>query len=80
MAQQSDLVPVPSDDALAGIRAAVALVADHTARRVTLHLADGAAALPAAHLLARARGVAVRPVGSGTAPWDLVFSAGDAGG
>ncbi|HET7685263.1 MAG TPA: hypothetical protein VFM19_02535 [Candidatus Limnocylindria bacterium] len=80
MTQSFDLATVPSDDVLTGVRAAISMIADHAARRVTLHLPDGAAMLPAAYLLARARGVTVRPVGSGTSAWDLVFTAGDAGG
>ncbi len=80
MTEAHDLATVPADDPLTGVRAAISMIAERTARRVTLHVANGAAVLPAAYLLARARGVTVRPVGSGASAWDLVFTADDAGG
>lgn len=68
------------DDALNGVLAAIAMVADHAARRITVHVPDGAAVIGAVHLLARARGVQVRPVGSGRGAWDLVFTSEESGG
>ncbi|MEO8246121.1 MAG: hypothetical protein ABI622_03285 [Chloroflexota bacterium] len=62
-----------SDDALNGVLAAIAMVADHGARRITVHVPDGASVIGAVHLLARARGVEVRPVGSGRGALDLVL-------
>ncbi len=69
-----------ADDTLNGVVAAIAMVADRTARRITVHVPDGAAMIGTVHLLARARGVEVRPVGSGRGAWDLVFTSEDAGG
>jgi hypothetical protein len=73
MATSTPLAP-GTDDALNGMLAAIAMVADHAAQRVTVHVPDGAAVIGAVHLLARARGVEVRPVGSGRGAWDLVFT------
>lgn len=68
------------DDALTGVLAAIVMVADHAARRITVHVPDGAAMIGTVHLLARARGVEVRPVASGRRAWDLVFTSEDVGG
>ena len=73
--------PIPvADDTLNGVLAAISMVADHAARRITVHVPDGAVMIGTVHLLARARGVAVRPVGSGRGAWDLVLTSEDAGG
>ena len=79
MAPNTQPDPV-ADDSLNGVLAAIAMVADHAANRITVHVPDGAAMIGAVHLLARARGVEVRPVGSGRGAWDLVLTSEEAGG
>ena len=49
-------------EALVSIRAAIDVVRDGTATRVTVHAEAGEQILPAARALARAAGVAIEPI------------------
>jgi hypothetical protein len=61
------------------IRAAISLVADGVARRVTVNLPSAVAVMPAARLLARAAGVEVELVGD-VAPGDFTVRSDSARG
>ena len=61
------------------IRAAISLVADGVARRVTVNLPSAAAVMPAARQLARAAGVRVELIGDVTSG-DVTVRSGSARG
>ena len=61
------------DASLDPIRAAISLVADGDALRVTVHMPAAARVMPAARQLARAAGVTVELVGGENAASDLII-------
>jgi hypothetical protein len=61
------------------IRAAISLVADGVARRVTVNVPSATSVMPAARQLARAAGVQVELVG-GVAPGDITVRSDSARG
>ena len=64
--------PPHIDSSLDPIRAAIQMVADGSARRITVYAPDSARLLPAARMLARAAGVAVASAESSASEPDLV--------
>lgn len=66
--------PPHIDSLLDPIRAAIQMVADGSAERVTVYTAASAQLLPAARILARAAGVAIESVDETDADSDLVVA------
>ena len=67
--------PPRIDPALNPVRAAIDMVANGAATRITVHTMVGDQILPAARLLARAAGVTLEPTWrAGDAGWDLVVT------
>ena len=64
--------PPHIDSSLDPIRAAIQMVADGSAKRVTIYTPETARLLPAARLLARAAGVAIESVDETHTDHDLV--------
>jgi len=66
--------PPQIDSSLDPIRAAIQMVADGSARRVTVYSPAPARLLPAARMLARAAGVAIESADESEAGSDLVVA------
>ena len=66
--------PPHIDSSLDPIRAAIQMVADGSAKRITVYTPDTARLLPAARMLARAAGVAIESAGVTESEPDLVVA------
>jgi len=64
--------PPHIDSSLDPVRAAIRMVADGSAKRITVYSPDTARLLPAARMLARAAGVAVEAAGVTESERDLM--------
>ena len=73
MESEPDDEPPRIDPSLNPIRAAIRMVAEGTARRVTVHAPEPRLVLPAARLLARTAGVIVEVVGDRDDETDFVL-------